>query len=283
MVTSTEKNNNTSPTAASASTDLNGTAAVRACEILKARLAEVAARLLASPEDGIIPSPAHLVFEAGGVVDTRCPGRRVAFKDLVRQAYEDRVDLGARGFYATPGVEFNRETGRGNPFLYFTNGAAAAEVEVDRLTGVVKLTRVDILMDLGRSINPAVDRGQVVGGFVQGLGWATTEELRYSEAGDLLTCSPSNYKIPSVTDIPDDFRVAFLNRDNPVNVHASKAVGEPPFVLGIAVWAAVKDALRAGSSGRGRGLRLPATAEEILRHLAEQPESKPTHIDRPEL
>ena len=177
MPTSTEKNNNTSPTAASASTDLNGMAAVRACEILKGRLAEVAARLLASPDDGLAASPEHVVFEAGGAVDARRPGRRVAFADLVRRAYEERVDLGARGFYATPGVDFNRETGRGNPFLYFTNGAAVAEVLVDRLTGAVKVTRVDILMDIGRSINPAIDRGQVVGGFVQGLGWATTEEL----------------------------------------------------------------------------------------------------------
>jgi xanthine dehydrogenase large subunit len=281
MATSTEKNNNTSPTAASASTDLNGTAAVRACGILKARLAEVAARLLASPEDGVIPSPEHVAFEAGGAVDSRRPGRRIAFKDLVRQAYEDRVDLGARGFYATPGVEFNRETGRGNPFLYFTNGAAVAEVEVDRLTGAVRLARVDILMDLGRSINPAVDRGQVVGGFVQGLGWALTEELRYSELGDLLTCSPSNYKIPAVTDVPDDFRVAFLKRDNPVNLYASKAVGEPPFVLGLAAWAAVKDALRAGAPGRGRGLRLPATGEEVVRHLSGELAPTPGSVDAP--
>ena len=270
MPTSTEKNNNTSPTAASASTDLNGMAAVRASEVLKARLAEVASRLLASPGDGIAASPDHVAFEAGAAGDVRQPGRRVEFKDLVRRAYEERVDLGARGFHATPGVDFNRETGRGNPFLYYTTGAAVAEVLVDRLTGAVKVTRVDILMDIGRSINPAVDRGQVVGGFVQGLGWATTEELRYSDAGELLTCSPSNYKIPAVTDIPPDFRVEFLDRDNPGNVHGSKAVGEPPFVLGIAVWAAVKDALRAGAEGRGTGLRLPATGEEVLRHLSDR-------------
>ena len=122
MPTSTEKNNNTSPTAASASTDLNGMAAVRASEMLKGRLAEVASRLLASPDDGIAASAEHVVFEDGGAVDARRPGRRIAFKDLVRRAYEERVDLGARGFYATPGVDFNRETGRGNPFLYFTAG-----------------------------------------------------------------------------------------------------------------------------------------------------------------
>jgi xanthine dehydrogenase large subunit len=270
MPTSTEKNNNTSPTAASASTDLNGMASVRACEVLKGRLSEVAARFLASPDDGIAASTEHVVFEGGSVVDSRRSSPRIAFKDLVRQAYEERVDLGARGFYATPGVDFNRETGRGNPFLYYTNGAAVVEVLIDRLTGGVKVTRVDILMDIGRSINPAIDRGQVVGGFVQGLGWATTEELRYSDAGELLTCSPSNYKIPAVTDIPADFRVAFLDCENPVNVHASKAVGEPPFVLGIAVWAAIKDALRYGSAGKGTGLRLPATGEEVLRYLSDR-------------
>ena len=137
MTTSTEKNNNTSPTAASASTDLNGTAAVRACEIFRARLAPVAAAMLASAEDGLAPSPEHVAFAEGHAVDARDRSRRVEFKALVRRAYEERVDLGARGFYATAGVDFNRETGRGSPFLYFTNGAAVAEVAVDRLTGAV--------------------------------------------------------------------------------------------------------------------------------------------------
>ena len=163
---------------------------------------------------GIAASTEHIIFEDGRAVDSRGLLPRIEFKDLVRRAYEERVDLGARGFYATPGVDYNRETGRGNPFLYYTNGAAVAEVLVDRLTGASSVVRVDILMDLGRSINPAIDRGQVVGGFVQGLGWVMTEELRYSKLGELLTCSPSNYKIPAVNDIPADFRVAFLDRDN---------------------------------------------------------------------
>jgi xanthine dehydrogenase large subunit len=269
MTTSTEKNNNTSPTAASASTDLNGTAAVRACEVLKGRLAGVAARHLAAAAEGLAASPEHVVFDAGQVFDSRRPDRRVGFAELVRLAYEERVDLGARGFYATPGVDFNRETGRGHPFYYYTTGAAAAEVLVDRLTGEVKVTRVDMLMDIGRSINPAVDRGQVVGGFVQGMGWVTTEDVRYSGAGALLSDGPSTYKIPAVTDVPADFRVAFLDRDNPGNVFGSKAVGEPPLLLAVSVWAAVKDALRAGAPGRGTGLRLPATCEEVLRHLAD--------------
>ena len=197
MPASTEKNNNTSPTAASASTDLNGTAALRAAEILKGRLAEAAARHFASPADGIEPSPTHIRFERAGVHDIRRPGSRLEFRELVKLAYEERVDLGARGFYATPGVDFNRETGRGNPFLYFTNGAAVSEVVIDRLTGELTVTRVDILMDLGRSLNPDIDRGQVIGGFVQGMGWVTTEELLYSETGELLSHSPNNYKIPT--------------------------------------------------------------------------------------
>ena len=124
-------------------------------------------------------------------------------------AYEQRVSLGERGHYATPGVDFNRETGKGSPFLYYTNGCAAAEVLIDRLTGDVKVTRVDLLMDLGRSINPGIDRGQVIGGFVQGMGWVTAEELKYSAKGALLSHSPTTYKVPNITDIPPIFNVDF--------------------------------------------------------------------------
>jgi xanthine dehydrogenase large subunit len=197
----------------------------------------------------------------------------LGFAQLVRLAYERRIDLGARGFYATPGVDFNRDTGRGNPFYYFTNGAAVSEVLIDRLTGELKVMRVDILIDVGRPLNPAIDRGQVIGGFVQGMGWATTEELRYSDRGALLTQSPNNYKIPSVECLPADFRVAFLDGpDDRTNLLGSKAVGEPPFVLGISTWAAVKQALSSLASGRSPALCLPATSEEILRHLADRGE-----------
>jgi xanthine dehydrogenase large subunit len=274
MPTSTEKNNNTSPTAASASTDLNGAAALLASDVLRNRLAEVAARHFAAPAEGITASPGHVVFERAGVQDARRPGVRLDFAALVKLAYEERVDLGARGFYATPGIDFNRETGRGNPFRYFTNGAAASEVLVDRLTGEVKVTRVDLLIDIGRSINPAIDRGQVIGGFIQGLGWSTTEDLRYSDSGELLTCSPSNYKIPAVTDLPREFHVSFFDRSNPINVSGSKGVGEPPFLLGLSVWAAIKDAVRAAAPGRSTGLRLPATGEEIIRHVSARADSE---------
>jgi xanthine dehydrogenase large subunit len=276
MAASTEKIPNTSPTAASASTDLNGTAALRACETLKERLAATAAVHLAKPADGIIPSPQHIRFERGEAFDLRQPGRRISFRELVCVAYEDRVDLGARGFYATPGVDFNRETGRGNPFLYYTHGAAVSEVEIDRLTGELSVLRVDILIDVGHSLNPAIDRGQVIGGFVQGMGWATTEELLYSESGELLSHSPNNYKVPNVECIPRDLRVAFLeNSENRMNLLGSKAVGEPPFVLGLSVWAAAKQAV-AGSLapiGRSPALNLPATSEEILKHLSTRDES----------
>jgi xanthine dehydrogenase molybdopterin binding subunit/xanthine dehydrogenase small subunit len=275
MPASTEKVANTSPTAASASTDLNGTAALRACEVLRERLAEAAAPHLASTADGIAPSPAHVRFERDGVFDLRRPGRRMAFRELVRLAYEERVDLGARGFYATPGVDFNRETGRGNPFLYFTGGAAVSEVEIDRLTGELSVSRVDILIDIGRPLNPAIDRGQVLGGFVQGMGWATTEELLYSEAGELLSHSPNNYKVPNVECMPRALRIDFLEgSEERINLLSSKAVGEPPFVLGLSVWAAAKQAL-AGlgpSTRRSPALNLPATSEELLRHLSRRDE-----------
>lgn len=268
MSTSTERSNNTSPTAASAGTDLNGTAAVYACRQIKERLNAFAAGVLAAPAEGIASCAKSIRYENGRVFDRRRPHASIPFGEMTKLAWLERVDLGARGFYATPSVDFNRETGKGNPFLYFTNGAAVAEVEIDRFTGEMIVPRVDILMDLGRPINPGIDRGQVIGGFIQGMGWATTEELRYSERGELLSHSPTTYKIPNITDTPKDFRFALLANDcNTCNIAASKAVGEPPLMLGIAVWTAVKDALRYARPGVRCDLRLPATGEEILRHL----------------
>lgn len=282
MPTSTEKSNNTSPTAASAGTDLNGAAAVDAARQIKTRLAEFAAGLFASPDDGLIPSPTHIVFENGHVHDLRKPGHRIAMPDLADQARRQRIDLGARGFYKTPGVDFNRETGRGNPFLYFTQGAAVAEVSIDRFTGDLTVDRVDLLMDIGKSINPGVDMGQITGGFIQGMGWVTAECLVYDDDGKLLSHSPTTYKIPAITDVPIDFRCnMFPNDDNLHCIRRSKAVGEPPLLLGVAVWAAVKDALGQqallGQQAKpgfapehaDPNLKLPATGEEILRCLTE--------------
>ena len=266
MATSTEKNNNTSPTAASASTDLNGTAALRAAEMLRERLAAVGARMII--DNGIEASPASIDFAEGELVDRRQPTRRVSFKKVVKQAYEDRVDLGARGFYATPGVDYNRETGRGTPFLYYTNGAAVAEVLIDRFTGDMRVERADLLMDIGDSLNPAIDRGQIIGGFIQGQGWVTTEALRHSPDGHLLSDSATTYKIPNASDVPAVLNLEFFeNSANRENLHRSKAVGEPPLLLGLAVWAAIKAAIGSVNPDVFPPLELPATNEEIVRCL----------------
>jgi len=267
--TSTDKNNNTSPTAASSGTDLNGAAALDACRRLRLRLAEfLAQHIFADPKKGLSPDPESVRFEHSLVWDTRRPQERLTFAQAVCRAYIERVNLGERGFYATPGVDFNRETGKGHPFLYYTNGAAVSEVLIDRFTGEMRVTRVDLLMDLGRPINPSLDRGQVIGGFMQGLGWVTTEALRYNDAGALLSHSPTTYKIPNVGDIPEVFNVAMLENDNnEISLHRSKAMGEPPLLLGISVWAAVKDALRYANGGKSVQLSLPATGEEILMRL----------------
>ena len=180
----------------------------------------------------------------------------------------DRVDLGARGFYATPGVDFNRETGRGNPFHYYTQGAAVAEVEIDRFTGQPTVRRVDLLIDIGRSINPGVDMGQITGGFIQGMGWVTNEALSYSESGELLSHSPTTYKIPVTTDVPPVSNYnPYDNSDNSQNLYCSKAVGEPPLMLALSVWAAAKNTLSFVAPHKLSDLRVPATGEEILRSL----------------
>ena len=268
MPTSTEKNINTSPTAASAGTDLNGAAAVKACREIKRRLRQFAALRLADAAAGLTPSAAHIHFRDGLVFDSRRPQQQIEFSRLCADARRERVDLGARGFYATPGVDFNRETGQGTPFFYFTQGAAVAEVLVDRFTGEMTVPRADLLIDIGRSINPGVDRGQIIGGFIQGMGWVTTEALVYDSAGELLSHSPTTYKIPAITDVPEVFNVAtFVNNDNVRNVYRSKAVGEPPLMLGIAVWAAARNALSYVSPRAANALRLPATGEEMLKCL----------------
>lgn len=268
MTTSTEKNNNTSATAASAATDLNGSAAVNACQKLKQTLSECAASYFAQKEVGIGNYPEQIVFEDGQVYDKRRPNNKLKFPDLVGMAYRERRSLGERGYYATRGIDFDWAAGQGNPFLYFTNGCAVSEVLIDRFTGKLKVERIDILMDIGKSINPGINMGQIIGGFVQGMGWVTTEELKYSEKGDLLSYSPTTYKIPNIQDIPDVFNVNVIDNDtNVMNVRASKAVGEPPLVLGLSVWTAVKHALSFVSNGEIPRLAMPATNEEILMRL----------------
>ncbi len=260
--TSTGKVPNTSPTAASAGTDLNGMAARAAARTLKARLAA-----FASETFGV--SRREVSFRANRVHVGR---RSLAFEELVRRAYLARVPLSATGFFRTPKVHFDAKRGRGRPFLYFAYGAAVSEVVVDTLTGEYRIARVDILHDVGRSINPAIDLGQIEGGFVQGMGWLTTEELHWDDRGRLTTHAPSTYKIPACSDVPADFRVRILesgrNREN--IVHRSKAVGEPPLMLAISVFHAIRDAV-AAVGGRGARPRLdaPATPERVLTAIEE--------------
>ncbi|TWT97893.1 Aldehyde oxidoreductase [Botrimarina colliarenosi] len=268
MATSTEKSNNTSPTAASAGTDLNGAAALVACGQIIERMRDYAAGLFASTERGLVAAPEHVVIDDGAVWDDRDPSHRIEFGEFCAMARRERVDLGARGFYATPGVDYNRETGCGNPFFYYTTGAAIAEVTIDRFTGELTFDRADVLMDIGRSINPGVDRGQVIGGFIQGVGWVTNEELRYNDAGHLLSTGPTTYKIPNVTDLPRVLNVDFI--DNPKhqkNVRQSKAVGEPPLMLGICAWMAAKNALQSLAGDKRVELAIPATGEELLTRM----------------
>jgi xanthine dehydrogenase large subunit len=276
LATSTEKNHNTSATAASSGTDLNGAAAVNGCQEIKKRILPFAARKLARPELGFGESPESIVFENGMIYDSRNPGQKLEFKKFCAEARMARIDLGARGFFAITNVDYNRDTGRGNPFLYYTQGAAAAEVKIDRFTGELTVPRVDLLIDIGRSINPGVDMGQITGGFIQGMGWVTAECLVYGKRGELLSHSPTTYKIPAITDVPPIFNCQmFPNDDNVEAVARSKAVGEPPLMHAICVWTAVKHALSCVSSAASADLRLPATGEEILRCLTlVQPERK---------
>jgi xanthine dehydrogenase large subunit len=265
MTTSTEKNINTSPTAASAGTDLNGAAAVNACDKIRKRMAIFAAELFSTTNKDLAPNPDNIRFESGHVFDDRAPDNRIPFGEFTNKARMARVDLGARGFYATPGIDFDRETGKGNPFFYYTTGAAVTEVLIDRFTGDLRVTGVDLLMDIGRMINPGIDHGQVIGGFVQGMGWCTTENLVYNDKGELLSYSPTTYKIPNITDIPERFNFAFVeNGGNAKNIRSSKAVGEPPLMLGISAWAAAKHALSCVASTADVPLKLPATNEEVL-------------------
>ncbi|MHB9800775.1 xanthine dehydrogenase molybdopterin binding subunit [Pseudomonas sp. MT3] len=254
--TRTDKVPNTSPTAASSGTDLNGMAARDAARTLKKRLVEFLAE-----RDGV--KPQEIRFEHGGVT---VGARHLGFTEVIQDAYFARIQLSATGFYRTPKIFYDREKGQGHPFFYFAYGAAVSEVEVDTLTGEYRVQRVDILHDVGRSVNPAIDIGQIEGGFVQGMGWLTTEELRWDDQGRLLTVGPATYKIPAVSDLPEDFRVALFDRPNEEDsVYLSKAVGEPPLMLAISVWSALRDAIASLADYRvSPDLDTPATPERVL-------------------
>jgi xanthine dehydrogenase large subunit len=253
--TATDKVPNTSPTAASAGTDLNGQAARRAARTIRERMAAVVA-------DGTGVAADAVRFEGGEVIAGE---RRMSFAEVAKLAHRSRISLSSTGYYRTPKIHYDYATQQGRPFFYFAWGACCAEVEVDTLTGEYRLLRADILHDVGRSLNPALDRGQVEGGFVQGMGWLTMEELVWDGEGWLRTHAPSTYKIPAAGDIPAALHVAFFDRPNAEEtVHRAKAVGEPPLMLGIAVFHALRDAVSAAGEGRAAPLDAPATPERVL-------------------
>ena len=255
--TNTDKVPNTSPTAASSGADLNGKAAQAAARILKQRLTDFAA--IHFDVDITEIKFNNNLIQAGEQL--------ISFNDLVQLAYFAQVSLSSTGFYKTPKIYYDRDKASGHPFYYFAYGAACSEVVIDTLTGEYKVLRTDILHDVGASLNPAIDMGQVEGGFIQGMGWLTTEELIWNEQGKLTTNSPASYKIPAVADTPLDFRVKLIeNRKNPEDtVFHSKAVGEPPFMLGISVWSAIKDAVSSLSDYRLHPqIDAPATPEKVL-------------------
>ena len=255
--TNTDKVPNTSPTAASSGADLNGKAAQNAAEILKQRLVEFAAKHYQCDES-------RVEFRNGHV---RVGEHVISFDTLAQQAWMGQVSLSSTGYYKTPKIFYDRSQARGRPFYYFAFGAACTEVLVDTLTGEYKMLRTDILHDVGASLNPAIDIGQVEGGYIQGMGWLTTEELVWNDKGKLMTNGPAGYKIPAVADMPADLRVKLVeNRKNPEDtVFHSKAVGEPPFMLGIAAWCAIKDAVASlGDYQHQPKIDAPATPERVL-------------------
>jgi len=253
--TTTAKVPNTSATAASSGSDLNGMAARAAASAIKQRLIDFAGEAFGVP-------PEQIAFRDNQVVmgNTAMP-----FPEFIKKAYFGRVSLSSTGFYKTPDIHWDQEKATGRPFYYFSYGAACSEVLIDTFTGEMKVTRVDILHDVGRSLNPAIDIGQIEGGFVQGMGWLTAEELVFDAKGQLLTHAPSTYKIPTASDVPADFRVALFPNDNRANtIYRSKAVGEPPLMLAISVFAAIADAIHSLAPGKPVPLDAPATPESIL-------------------
>lgn len=269
MNTRTDKVPNTSATAASCGTDLNGAAVKNACDTLRARLLPFAAEML-QEKNGHAVAPGDIVFRDNAISDPKFPEARLPFAELLQRAYFARTSLSSTGFYKTPDIHFDRETGKGKPFHYFAVGAAVSEVEVDGFTGMMQIKRVDILHDAGDTINRGVARGQIEGGFVQGAGWLTNEELVWNAKGELLTHSPDTYKIPAIGDTPEIFNVAFLSEARQANViHGSKAVGEPPLMLALSVREAVRDAIAAfGEAGGEVPLNSPATCEAISNAIA---------------
>ena len=255
--TSTAKVPNTSPTAASSGSDLNGMAALNACREIKARMTDVAADHFGVPAG-------EIVFDCNRIY---AGNRSLSFAELAALSWEKRVSLSATGFYRTPDIHWDFATNTGRPFYYFVYGAAAAEVAIDTLTGESRVLRAELVQDCGRSLNPGIDLGQIEGAFVQGMGWLTGEELWWDGEGRLRTCGPSTYKIPGSRDVPPMFNVRLLENapNRAATIFRSKAIGEPPLMLAISVWLAIRDAIASLADYKfSPRLDAPATPERVL-------------------
>jgi len=270
----TSKVPNASATAASSGADINGKAAQAAAVALRERLTQFAA-------GHFKVAPEQVVFRNNQV---QVGDKTISFIELVKLAYFARVSLSATGFYRTPKIGYDRKTWRGMPFYYFCYGAAVSEVVIDTLTGENRLLRVDILHDVGRSLNPAIDMGQIEGGFIQGMGWLTMEELWWNDKGKLMTHAPSTYKIPVASDVPPVFNVKIyesgINAED--SIFRSKAVGEPPLMLAISTFHAIRDAIASVTDYQlSPRLDSPATAEEILKSVEDLKARRVKQHDRP--
>ena len=257
--TSTAKVPNTSPTAASSGSDLNGMAAREACLRIKQNMSEFALKHFDL-------SIGELKFQDSCVLLGK---KKITFDDFVSLSYLNRVELFSNGFYKTPKIYFDAIKQKGRPFYYYSYGACVSEVLVDCLTGEYKLLAVDILHDVGASLNPAIDMGQIVGGYIQGMGWLCSEELKWNDSGVLLTTGASTYKIPAIGDTPEHFKVKIKpNISNHENtIHKSKAVGEPPLMLAISTWLAIKNAIYNADNSNKTGLNAPASFEQVFFNL----------------
>ncbi|MCX5514825.1 xanthine dehydrogenase molybdopterin binding subunit [Kaistia algarum] len=257
--TRTDKVPNTSPTAASAGTDLNAMAAVDACGQIKERLYAFIEQKWQIRRHQVRFRDNQVFFG----------NRAMSLGELANAAYLERVSLSAAGHYKTPVISWNRDKAEGRPFFYFAYGASCSEVTIDTMTGEMKVDRIDVLHDVGKSLNPAIDIGQIEGGFVQGMGWLTTEELVWDSQGRLRTHAPSTYKIPAASDIPEHFRVELFQSDGAreKTIYRSKAVGEPPLMLPISVWCAIANAIASLRPGGVPKLNAPATPEAILKSV----------------
>jgi xanthine dehydrogenase large subunit len=269
--TSTGEVPNTSPTAASTGSDLNGWAAYEAASTLKRRMTDFAAEKFGVPADQVEFRDNHVH------IGPRASNHTLEFGELAKLCWLGRVSLSATGFYRTPEIHWDRETMTGSPFFYFSFGASVAEVAIDTLTGEMRVLRADLVQDAGRTLNPAIDLGQIEGAFVQGMGWLTNEELWWDGEGRLRTAGPSTYKIPGSRDVPPVFNVRLLE-DAPARaatIFRSKGVGEPPLLLAIAVWSAIRDAIGSVAGHRMPvNLDAPATAERILMSIADLEQRK---------